>query len=138
MSEQSYEIMSELKRYQLYYAKKKVNMYKIIVSQHVDNLIDRYWDWYRDIFISRFSDTGLWHAESLIQRQYIESSELLVDGIIEAIYQAMSNELVPYAPFQNGIRETSIRLGARRLFIRYEEDSQDMTRYITDIEILRR
>jgi hypothetical protein len=52
--------------------------------------------------------------------------------------EAISNEILPYTPLVNGSRETSIRLGARRLFITYEEDTTNMTRYITDIEILRK
>jgi hypothetical protein len=113
-------------------------MYKVIISSHVDYLIDTYGDTYRDVFISRFSDTGLGYAEALIQRQYIESAELLIDGIIDTIETAMLHEIVPYTPLVNGSRETSIRLGARRLFITYEEDTVNMVRYITDIEILRR
>lgn len=50
----------------------------------------------------------------------------------------MPHEILPYTALADGVRETSIRLGARRLFIQYEEDASNMTRYITDIEIIRR
>ena len=113
-------------------------MYKVIPHSGIYTKISRYGDSYLAIFISRFSDTGLWNAEAIIQRQYIESSDILVDSIIDAMQEAIWREVVPYSPLADGMRETSIRLGARRLFIQYEEDELGMTRYITDIEILRR
>jgi hypothetical protein len=130
--------VNEPKKFQNFYAKRNSNMYKIIPDPHIYSKINRYGDLYLEGFISRFSDTGLGHAEVLIQKQYLESSDLLVDSIIDTMYESMSREIVPYAPLENGMRETSMRLGARRIFIQYEEDQDNLIRYITDIEILRR
>ena len=113
-------------------------MYKIVISSYVDALIDGYGNRYRDIFISRFSDTGLWEAEILIQHHYIEASDILVDSIYDAIDSRMTVDILGYTPLENGFQETSIKLGMRRIFLTYEEDAPNMTRYITDIEILRR
>ena len=61
-----------------------------------------------------------------------------MNSIIDAIQDAISHETIAYSLLKNNMRETSIRLGARRLFVQYEEDQENMIRYITDIEILRR
>lgn len=113
-------------------------MYKSIITPRVRKHVTQYGDLYLEGFISRFSDTGLGYAESIIQSQYLESSDLLVESIYTTIAKATSEEFLPYAPLANWVRETSIRLGARRIFIQYEEDHMNMTRYIIDIEILRR
>jgi hypothetical protein len=113
-------------------------MYKIIISSHVDACIDRYGNMYRDVFLSRFSDTGLWQAETVIQQHYIEASDLLVDSLYDAIDTKICLDILWYSLLENGLRETSIKLGMRRLFLTYEEDTENMIRYITDIEILRR
>lgn len=76
-------------------------MYKVIPHPGIYTKISRYGDSYLAVFISRFSDTGLGYAEAMIQRQYIESSDLLVDGIIDAMQEAMSHGVVSYAPLAN-------------------------------------
>ncbi len=113
-------------------------MYSSVIASRVRQKITRYGDLYLEWFISRFSDTGLGYAETIICNQYLESSDLLVESIYRTIEKATAQELLPYSPLPNGIRETSIRLGARRLFIQYEEDQENIIRYITDIEILRK
>ena len=113
-------------------------MYKSIITPRVRQQITRYGDLYLEGFVSRFSDTGLGYAETVIQNQYLESSDLLVESIYRTIEKATMQDILPYSPLQNEIRETSIRLGARRLFVQYEEDTENMTRYIIDIEILRK
>ena len=130
--------MNEQKKYQNFSVKKSVNMYKSIITSQVRKQITRYGEFYLEWFISRFSDTGLGHAESIIQKQYIESSDILVESIYHSIETATIQEIISYAPLENWIRETSIRLGNRRIFIQYEEDLSSMTRFIIDIEILRR
>ena len=112
-------------------------MYKVIILDSVRAKIKKYGDAYRDIFVTRFSDTGLWYAEELIQKQYLESADLLVESIYGSMEIYASRDLIPYRE-SGEIRETHTRLGSRRIDFCYEEDVETMTRYITDIEILRK
>ncbi len=112
-------------------------MYKIIVHNSVFGKIDRYGDMFYSVFLSRFSDTGMWDAESLIQKQYLEASDLLVDTIVDKMLVTLW-DFIYYTPLESWLRETSFRMWDRRIFLTYEEDEKSLSRYITDIEILRR
>ncbi len=113
-------------------------MYKVIIHSAVTKKIDYYGDLFFGIFLSRFSDTGLWEAETIIQRQYLEASDLLVDTISDNMITIMSRDFIYHTPLESWLRETSFRMGNRRIFLTYEEDEKNMMRYITDIEILRK
>lgn len=113
-------------------------MYSVIIEAHILEKIRTYADILLDGYLLRFSDTGMWEAEAIIKDNYIQAAYLLVDSIYDNISKVMPHEILPYTALADGVRETSIRLGARRLFIQYEEDASNMTRYITDIEIIRR
>ena len=113
-------------------------MYSAIIDTDILEKIRTYADILLDGYLLRFSDTGMWEAEIIIKDNYIQAAHLFVDNVYDSISKVMPHEVLPYIPLEGGSRETSIRLGARRLFIQYQEDELGMTRYITDIEILRR
>ncbi len=46
-------------------------MYKLKISSQAKRVIERYIIAYRDAFIDLYTDTGLGHAELIIQEQYI-------------------------------------------------------------------
>ena len=93
---------------------------------------------YRDIFVELYTDTGLWYAEEIIKGEYRKNAKILKNSILSAMDHSMKQEIVWYIPLSGDMRETSIRLGARRIQLTYEEDPIAQIRYIMDIEILRR
>ena len=113
-------------------------MYKVIAHSSIYKDIYKFWLLYRDIFIDRFTDTWLGFAEEIIKSQYIESAELLVDTIIDGMVSILSRDFIYYTPLESGMRETSFRMGNRRIFLTYEEDETTQARSIVDIEILRK
>ncbi len=113
-------------------------MYKVIAHSSIYEKVDYYGELFFNIFLSRFSDTGLWEAEKLIQKQYLEASDILVQTIIDSITTTLSRDFIYHTPLESWQRETSFRMGNRRIFLTYEEDEEDQVRYITDIEILRK
>ena len=113
-------------------------MYSVHIESHILEKIRTYADILLDGYLLRFSDTGMRESEVIIKNNYVQAAHLLVDSIYDSISKVMPHEILPDTPLTYGLRETSIRLGTRRLFIQYEEDASDLTRYITDIEILRR
>jgi hypothetical protein len=129
-------------RYQVWYGPSqpisKSVMYSVQISTHVEQRITRYVEAYRDIFVELYTDTGLWYAEEVIKDEYRKNAKLLKDGILSAINQSMKQEIVWYTPLSEDMRETSIRLGARRIQLTYEEEAVWQIRYIMDIEILRK
>ncbi len=90
-----------------------------------------------DGYLLRFSDTGMWEAETIIQDNYIQSAELLADSIYDAIVAVMPHEIVAYS-VDGLLRNTSTRMGSRSISIVYREDALSRTRYISDIDIIRR
>ena len=85
-----------------------------------------------------YSDTGLWEAEGIIQSQYIEWADTLNQSIVVSIRDIFNHDIIPHSLKEDNQKEASFRMGNRRIFLTYEEDMVVMTRYITDIEILRK
>jgi len=113
-------------------------MYNIIVNSSIYDKINHYGELFFGVFLTRFSDTGMGEAEKIIQKQYLEVSDALVDGIIDGMISTISRDFIYHTPLESWLRETSFRLGNRRIFLTYEEDDAEMVRYIVDIEILRK
>ena len=113
-------------------------MYKVITRSGVYKKIHTFWLLYRGVFIERFTDIWLGFAEEIIKSQYIESAELMVDTIIDGMKSILSREIIAYSPLESWLRETSFRMGNRRIFLTYEENTETLTRFIIDIEILRK
>jgi hypothetical protein len=112
-------------------------MYKVIITDTVRAKVKRYGDAYLHIFVDRFSDTWLWIAENIIQRQYIELADVLVDSIYSSLEDVASRPILHHA-ILDSMHTSHTRLGSRRIDFSYEEDEWEKIRYITDIEILRK
>ncbi len=114
------------------------SQYKIFITPHVTEKVDLYTLAIRSYYIALYTDTGLWEAEEIIKSQYIEWADALNHSILNSIREIFHQNIVPYSELKSWQREASFRMGNRRIFLTYEEDTENMTRYITDIEILRK
>ncbi len=112
-------------------------MYSVVYSHTAQLAISRYIRRYRDLFITLYTDTGLGQAEHIIQEQYNTTARNLAKRIKELTETHMKTvEILGYSQKDNKIRETTLSIENRRIFIHYREDAT--TRYIEDITIVRK
>ncbi len=112
-------------------------MYSVVYSHTAQLAISRYIRRYRDLFIALYTDTGLGQAEHIIQEQYNTTARNLAKRIKELTETHMKTvEILGYSQKDKEIRETTLSIENRRIFIRYREDAT--TRYIEDITIVRK
>ncbi len=114
------------------------SQYKVAITTPVIRKIESYTFAIRDYYVALYTDTWLDEAEEVIQSQYIEWSDTLHRFIISSMKEIFLRELIPYTPLESWLRETSFRMGNRRIFLTYEENEEEQVRYIVDIEILRK
>jgi hypothetical protein len=76
-------------------------MYKVDVHSSVYEKVRAFSVLYRTAFIERFTDTELGFAEEIIQKQYIESAELLVSSIIQGIRSTGTSEFIYHTPLES-------------------------------------
>ena len=112
-------------------------MYSVSIESHIIEKIRIYADLLLEGYLFRFSDTGMWESEVIIKDNYIQSAYLLVDSIYDGIVTVMTHEIVPHS-VDGSSYKTATRIGSRSISIIYIEDTVIRTRYVSDIEIVRR
>lgn len=115
-------------------------MYSLKISPKAKRVIESYIIAYRDAFLELYTDTWLGYAETIIHEQYILGAETLRNTLYVAIGDTLKAEnILGYSYNQDGdtyIVTTSI--GSRRVFLEYRQDTENQTRVLQDISIVRK
>ena len=96
------KIANEQQRFLKFSSNKHHNiMYNIIVNSSIYDKINHYGELFFGVFLTRFSDTGMGEAEKIIQKQYLEVSDALVDGIIDGMISTISRDFIYHTPLES-------------------------------------
>jgi hypothetical protein len=112
-------------------------MWSVNISPDAYKMVSRYIEAYRDIFLERFTDTGIW-SEKTICTGYKNMAEQLRIDIVEKLQSHMSHEQVTGFREENESRYIRITMNDRWLEIGYTEDTDKQIRYIESIKIWRK
>ena len=111
-------------------------MFKVVIKNDVSLKIDEFLENYSNIFLDRFSDTGIF-SENVIRWNFIKSVKNIRNEVFEKIESELSQELIFwYKEISKTTFQfyTSIEKPRYRLKIEYSEDLKETTRFIEKIE----
>ena len=106
-------------------------MYNVEIRNKPLKYLKTFFRKYREYYEFLYEDSWLWSEEQIIEWYFLESDKR-IDEIFKLIKNKLSDESVLWRTLENTI---FIRWRTKYIFIKWNENKNIKTRYITNIEI---